>query len=322
MAGGERPAETASSRRSPSLSDRFLIFGAGYSGRAFSRLMAGHAEIAGTTRSPDRFALLSAAGIEPLAFEGERLSGTVRSALRDATHVIVSTAPGEAGDPVLTAGRDALLNATPALGWVGYLSTVGVYGDHQGAWVDEASETRPTSRRSQLRLAAEQAWIEYGRERGVPVAVLRLSGIYGPGRNAFVNLAKGTARRLVKPGQVFNRIHVEDIARALRHLAERRAGGVFNVSDDDPAPPQDVVAYAATLMGVTPPPELDFETAQISPITRSFYSENKRVSNARIKAAGFRFAFPDYRAALDRMWMAGDWAGSGEADQSSPINPS
>src|SRR5262249_13870306 len=147
-------------------------------------------------------------------------------------------------------------------------------------------------------------------------------GIYGPGRNAFVNLAKGTARRLVKPGQVFNRIHVDDIAGALGHLAERRAGGGFNVSDDEPAPPQDVVAYGPMLMGVTPPSEFEFDTAHISPITRSFYGENKRVSNARIKAAGFRFAFPGYRAALDRMWAAGNWCGGGEADQSSPINPS
>jgi len=304
------------------VSDRFLIFGAGYSGRAFGRLMAGEAKIVGTTRSPDNFELLSAAGIQPLSFDGERLSDAVRAKLREATHLIVSTAPGEAGDPVLAAGREALLKTTPALSWIGYLSTVGVYGDHQGAWVDEASQTRPTSRRSQLRVAAEEAWTTFGRERGVPVALLRLSGIYGPGRNAFVNLAGGTARRLVKPGQVFNRIHVADIAGALRHLAERTADGIFNVSDDQPAPPQDVVAYAATLMGVSPPPEIDFETAAISPMTRSFYGENKRVSNARIKAAGYRFAFADYRAALEHMWAAGGWRGAGEADRSSPINPS
>jgi nucleoside-diphosphate-sugar epimerase len=322
VAGRDRQARTAGSRGSRRVSDRFLIFGAGYSGRAFGRLMAGYAEIAGTTRSSDNFALLEAAAIEPLLFDGERQSDAIRTRLRDATHLIVSTAPAEAGDPVLAAARDALLRATPALKWIGYLSTVGVYGDYRGGWVDEASDTRPTSRRSQLRVAAEQAWTAFGRERGVPVALLRLSGIYGPGRNAFVNLANGTARRLVKPGQVFNRIHVDDIAGALKHLAERRAGGIFNVSDDRPAPPQDVVAYAATVMGVAPPPEIDFETAAISPMTRSFYGENKRVSNARIKVSGYRFVFPDYRTALDRMWATGDWRGSGEADRSSPINPS
>ena len=190
----------------------------------------------------------------------------------------------------------------PDLRWIGYLSTVGVYGDHDGAWVDEASECRPVSRRSMLRVAAEQDWLSFGRDVGLPVAVLRLSGIYGPGRNAFVNLANGTARRLVKPGQVFNRIHVADIAGALRHLAQAETGGVFNVTDDLPAPPQDVVAYAAKLMGIAPPPEIPFETAQLSPMARSFYGENKRVSNALIKEAGYSFAFPDYRSAFDRMW--------------------
>jgi nucleoside-diphosphate-sugar epimerase len=178
------------------------------------------------------------------------------------------------------------------------------------------------SRRSQLRVAAEQDWLAFGRERGVPVAVLRLSGIYGPGRNAFVNLEKGTARRLVKPGQVFNRIHVDDIAGALRHLAQARTAGIFNVTDDAPAPPQDVVAYAAELMGVEPPPEISFETAQLSPMARSFYGENKRVSNAGIKAQSYRFAYPDYRAALKHMWAHGEWRGDGEADAASPINAS
>lgn len=302
--------------------DRFLVFGAGYSGRAFGRLMAGIAPVSGTTRSPENFALLREAGIAPIAFDGEDIPDPLRVALAQATHIIVSAAPGEAGDPVLACGRDILRDAAPALEWIGYLSTVGVYGDHRGAWVDEASETRPTSARSRRRVEAERDWLDFGSQRGVPVAVLRLSGIYGPGRNALVNLENGTARRLVKPGQVFNRIHVEDIAGALRHLAAGRTGGVFNVSDGQPAPPQDVVAYAAALMGVAPPPAIDFDTAQISPMARSFYGENKRVSNARVKAAGYRFAFPDYRTALDRMWETGEWRGAGEADRSSPINPS
>jgi nucleoside-diphosphate-sugar epimerase len=302
--------------------NRYFIFGAGYSGRAFGRLIAGEAKVTGTTRTPEKFDHLLQAGIEPLLFDGDAFSDAVRLALTTTTHLIVSTAPGEAGDPVLAAGRDMLLAETPRLQWIGYLSTVGVYGDHQGEWVDETSECRPVSRRSRLRLQAEQDWLAFGRERGVPVAVLRLSGIYGPGRNAFVNLEKGSARRLIKPGQVFNRIHVADIAGALKHLAGNNLDGIFNVTDDQPAPPQDVVAYAAQLMGVDAPLEIPFETAQLSPTTRSFYSENKRVSNATIKREGYRFAFPNYRAALDRMWADDDWRGDGEADAPSPINAS
>jgi nucleoside-diphosphate-sugar epimerase len=304
------------------MTPRVFIFGAGYSGRAFARLVAGQASVAGSTRSPDKFERLRAASIEPYQFDGEVISDEVRSVLTETTHLVISTAPSEAGDPVLAAGRTMLASDMPALRWIGYLSTVGVYGDHDGGWVDEASECRPVSRRSMLRVAAEQDWLSFGRGVGLPVAVLRLSGIYGPGRNALVNLANGTARRLVKPGQVFNRIHVADITGALSHLAQTETGGVFNVTDDLPAPPQDVVAYAAKLMGVAPPPEIPFETAQLSPMARSFYGENKRVSNALIKEAGYSFAFPDYRSAFDRMWADGDWRGDGTVDAASPINPS
>jgi nucleoside-diphosphate-sugar epimerase len=171
-----------------------------------------------------------------------------------------------------------------------------------------------------LRLAAERDWLDLGVEISRPVAVLRLSGIYGPGRNAMVNLANGTAKRLVKEGQVFNRIHVDDIAGVLWTLIGEDRGGIFNVTDDLPAPPQDVVAYAAGVMGVEPPPEIPFETAQLSPMARSFYGENKRVSNAAIKQAGYRFAYPDYRVAYDSMWEAQDWTGSGEMDARSPIS--
>jgi len=302
------------------MSDRFFIFGAGYSGRAFAGLVSGEGYVAGTSRSPDKFERLRAAGIDPLQFDGEVISDAVRSALATTTHLIVSTAPGEAGDPVLAAGRDVLARQMPDLRWIGYLSTVGVYGDHAGAWVDETSECRPVSRRSVLRVAAEQDWLSFARDVGVPVAVLRLSGIYGPGRNAFVNLANGTARRLVKPEQVFNRIHVADIAGALKHLAHARTGGILNITDDRPAPPQDVVAYAAELMGIAPPPEIPFETAQLSPMARSFYGENKRVSNALIKESGYSFAFPDYRSAFERMWASGEWRGDGAADAASSIS--
>lgn len=297
---------------------KIFIFGAGYSGKAFARMRPHGVPIAGTTRSPDKFSGLEAAGIEPFVFDG-RLSPEIRARLAETTHLVVSAAPGDDGDPVLNAARDAIIHHMPALRWIGYLSTVGVYGDHGGKWVDETAECRPRPGRSQMRLDAEQAWHELAETVGRPVAILRLSGIYGPGRNAFVNLENGTARRLVKQGQVFNRIHVDDIAGALWHLADGEYGGVFNVTDDLPAPPQDVVAYAADLMGVAPPAEIPFDTAQLSPMARSFYGENKRVSNTAIKALGYDFRLPDYRAALERMWADGSWRGEGEGDRRSPI---
>ncbi|WP_322417261.1 SDR family oxidoreductase [Mesorhizobium huakuii] len=289
---------------------QIFIFGAGYSGKAFARANRDAAAILGTTRSEEKFAALRQAGIAPLLFDGA-LTGEIGEALKKTTHLVISVAPEEAGDPVLNAAREAIAGM-PALQWIGYLSTVGVYGDYGGAWVDETAACRPVSKRSVMRVEAEQAWLKLGEEIGKPVAILRLSGIYGPGRNALVNLENGTARRLVKPDQVFNRIHCDDIAGALWRLVEDNTGGIFNVTDDEPAPPQDVVAYAASLMGVEPPPEIPFDTAQLSPMARSFYGENKRVANAAIKAAGYCLRFPDYRAAFDHMWASGDWR-DGEA---------
>jgi nucleoside-diphosphate-sugar epimerase len=312
------------------MTPRVFIFGAGYSARAFAAARPEpHIAIAGTTRSPEKFAALERAGMEPFLFDSSSDSLLLPSGprrdphpwLRDTTHLVVSIAPDDGGDPVLNAARAAIA-AMPALQWIGYLSTVGVYGDRGGDWVDETSQCRPVSSRSKLRLAAEQAWLDLGESTGLPVAILRLSGIYGPGRNAFVNLADGTAKRLVKPGQVFNRIHAEDIAGALWHLIGGNLGGVFNVTDDLPAPPQHVVAYAAELMGVEPPPEIPFESAALSPLARSFYGENKRVSNARLKASGYRFRFPCYRSALQAMWTARSWAGEGGAGRRSPMKMS
>lgn len=285
---------------------RFFIFGAGYSGKAFARANGQGEPILGTTRSPEKFEALRQVGIGPHHFDGS-LTPKIGDALRQTTHLIVSVAPDEAGDPALNAAGETIRASMPALAWIGYLSTVGVYGDHGGGWVDETAECRPVSNRSVMRVAAEREWLALGREIGKPVAILRLSGIYGPGRNALANLEDGTARRLVKKDQVFNRIHCDDIAGALWHLTEQNLGGIFNVTDDEPAPPQDVVAYAAGLMGVEAPPEIPFETAQLSPMARSFYGENKRVANNAIKAAGYRFRFPNYRVALERMWADGNW---------------
>lgn len=285
-----------------------FIFGAGFSGSAFAGEMRGKADaIAGTTRDPGKLASLAAAGIAPFLFDGETSSEEIVRALGETTHLVLSIAPDARGDPAMRVFGDFIRSGMPRLEWIGYLSTVGVYGDHGGEWVDEETSPRPVSRRSVERLSAEEAWQALARERDVPLAILRLSGIYGPGRNALVNLASGTARRLAKPGQVFNRIHVADIAGALRFLAERNAGGIFNVTDDLPAPPQDVVTFAARLMGVEAPPEVAFEAAELSPMARSFYGENKRVSNARIKRLGYAFRFPDYRAGLDALWSSGSW---------------
>ncbi|MEO3387059.1 SDR family oxidoreductase [Mesorhizobium sp. CAU 1741] len=287
---------------------RLFIFGAGYSGRAIAReaLAGGHA-VAGTTRSPENAKVLPQIGIRPFLFDGSAPSAEMLAELAGTTHLVVAIAPGEA-DPVLAAAEDIIARSMPALRWIGYLSTVGVYGDHGGEWVDEQSECRPVSRRSRQRDDAERQWLALGETLSKPVAILRLSGIYGPGRNALVNLQKGTARRIIKPDQVFNRIHVDDIAGAAMLLAKQETGGVFNITDDEPAPPQDVVAHAAALMGVPPPPEIAFDDAEMTPMARSFYGENKRVSNARIKGLGYRFRFPDYRTALDALWRNGTWA--------------
>jgi nucleoside-diphosphate-sugar epimerase len=286
----------------------FFIFGAGYSARAFAKqaIAAGH-RVIGTTRSAAKLPELAAIGIEPMLFDGEALSEVVVAELGEISHLVVSAAPDEAGDPVLRKAGETIRVKMPGLRWIGYLSTVGVYGDHGGDWVDETSDCRPVSKRSLARLEAEDAWRALAAQINKPLAVLRLSGIYGPGRNAFVNLEEGKARRIVKPGQVFNRIHVDDISGALSLLAETEADGSFNVTDEEPAPPQDVVVHAAGLMGVNAPPETPFDAADMTPMARSFYGENKRVSNAKLKAAGYAFRFPTYRHALDAMWRDHTW---------------
>ncbi|TPP09570.1 SDR family oxidoreductase [Rhizobium glycinendophyticum] len=288
---------------------RMMIFGAGYSGKAIGRLLSGQgASVAGTTRSAEKGVALKVAGIEPFVFDGTSLTSELEAALKDVTHLVQSIAPGADGDPLIRLfGKRGLKAAMPKLEWVCYLSTVGVYGDHRGAWVDETSELKPVSIRSVERVEAEEAWQRLTTAENVPLAILRLSGIYGPGRNTFMNLSNGTARRLVKKDQVFNRIRVEDIAEATAFLAGPKTGGVFNVTDDEPSPPQDVVTEAARLMGVAPPPEQAFETAELTPMARSFYGENKRVSNAKIKALGFNFRFPNYHMSLEALLASGTW---------------
>ncbi len=280
---------------------RLFCFGFGYSAEALARrLSARTLEIAGTKTS--------VAGIAPplgaklAAFQGDGASAQVRSLLAGTTHLLVSIPPDLEGDAALRHFRDDLA-ALPDLAWVGYLSTVGVYGDWQGQWVDETSPTRPTSERSLRRVQAEKAWLDFGSESGRRVEVFRLSGIYGPGRNVIAGLKAGTARRVVKPGQVFNRIHVDDIARVLAAAIDTAATHrVYNVSDDEPTPPQDVVAYAAELLGLPIPPEVPFEQAGLTGMAASFWAESKRVSNARMKRAlGIELAYPTYREGLSSL---------------------
>lgn len=278
---------------------RLFVFGVGYSSTAFVEEVRDRFEwIGGTTRSTEKANALRKLGVEPFLFNGEAKGDGIAGALQRATHVLISIAPNETGDPVLNHHGEDIACGKPD--WTGYLSTVGVYGNHDGAWVDETTVCKPVSRRSVQRVAAEEAWLKFAAEHDLPVQIFRLSGIYGPGRNTFENFKKGKARRLVKPGQVFNRIHVADIASAMSLAMKRPVTRVFNITDDEPAPPQDVVAFAAELLGVEPPPEIPFETADLTPMARSFYGENKRVSNKRVKEElGYSFKYPNYRVALE-----------------------
>lgn len=286
---------------------KLLILGAGFSGKAIARICAPSFEtVWGTTRSEKKFDDIARSGAKPIAFDGETISPELAAALSQATHIVQSISPEPDGDDFLNRFKD-LGALAPNLKWAGYLSTIGVYGNRDGAWVDENADLEPVNERSRDRVVAEQQWLDAGKAHGIPVAVLRLSGIYGPGRNAFVNLENGSARRLIKAGQIFNRIRVEDIGRFTAFLIEQGHGGVYNVTDAEPSPPQDVIEYAANLMGVPVPPDIPFETAELSPMARSFYGETKRVSNARARSLGFEFLFPDYRISLDQMWNEQDW---------------
>ncbi|MDB5524144.1 MAG: NAD-dependent epimerase/dehydratase [Rhizobium sp.] len=288
---------------------KMMILGAGFSGKAIARTCAPDFQtIYGTTRSEAKFAALETGGIIPLAFDGSGISPELKAALASVTHLVQSISPEANGDVFLKL-VPRLKDLMPVLGWIGYLSTIGVYGDRKGAWIDEDSPPAPLSNRSRERVLAENQWLETGARENIPVAVLRLAGIYGPGRNPFLNLANGTARRIVKKDQVFNRIRVEDIGRATAFLIDRNIGGIYNVTDHSPSPTQDTVEYAARLMGVSVPPDILFETAELSPMQRSFYGENKRVSNARLRGLGFEFLYPEYRNSFDEMWAKGIWKG-------------
>jgi nucleoside-diphosphate-sugar epimerase len=277
---------------------RLFCFGYGYSAEALARrLSARIVSLAGTrTGLPEGEAAL---GARLAAYQGDSAAGEVRDLLGGSTHVLVSIPPDLEGDVVLRHFR-ADLAALADLAWVGYLSTVGVYGDCQGDWADELRATEPTSERSLRRVLAEKAWLEFGAETGRRVEIFRLAGIYGPGRSVIDNLRAGTARRIVKPDQVFNRIHVDDIAAVVAAAIDTPTGHrIYNVADDEPAPPQDVIAYGAELLGLPVPPDIPFEDAGLTGMAASFWAESKRISNARIKSAlGVTLAYPTYREGL------------------------
>lgn len=281
------------------MSQRVLfIFGCGYSALALARrlLAKGGWEVIGTTRSEAGAEALRQAGVTPLIWPGEDPA----PALARATHLLASIAPDASGDPVLNAAKELIAKAAPQLEWAGYLSTTGVYGDHGGGWVDETTPLTPSTRRGAWRLAAETAWQDLAQASGLKLNMFRLAGIYGPGRGPFEKVRNGTARRILKPGQVFSRIHVTDIAEVLAaSIAQPNPGRVYNLCDDDPAPPEAVIAEAARLLGLPLPPAEEFASAEMTPMARSFYAESKRVRNDRIKGElGVKLHYPDYRAGL------------------------
>ena len=266
-----------------------LSFGYGYSAQALAQLLDGWRMI-GTSRTASKPVQN---GIERVQFPGEDMG----QHLDAATHLLISAGPDQEGDPVLRELRDEI--ATRDFEWVGYLSTTGVYGDHQGGWVDEDTPLTPSTRRGQRRAAAEAAW----QGMNLPLHIFRIAGIYGPGRGPFNKVRAGTARRIIKDGQVFSRIHVEDIAQVVAaSIAQPNAGAVYNLCDNDPAPPQDVIGYAAELLGMPLPAAIDYNTADMTPMARSFYAESKKVKNDRIKdELGIVLKYPDYRAGLQAL---------------------
>jgi nucleoside-diphosphate-sugar epimerase len=280
---------------------KLFVFGFGYTSQRFVDLFGKmFTTISGTVREADKRDALRAGGLDVYLFDPS--DNTLSAHIADADVILVSVPPGRTGDPVLAAFSLDVAASTATR--VIYLSTIGVYGNHDGAWIDEDTPLAPQAERAQARIAAEQRWRNLVGDR---LSILRLAGIYGPGRSPLTKLRDGTARRIVKPGQVFNRIHVDDAARAIKAAVALPYGGAWNVCDDEPAPPQDVVTYAASLMKLTPPPEQDFATAEMTPMGRSFYAASNRVSNARLKnELGVTLAFPTYREGLSSLVDAQD----------------
>jgi nucleoside-diphosphate-sugar epimerase len=297
-------ASRAPNFNSPPMTRTLLIFGLGYSALALTQRLGEDWRIIGTTRRPEKAERLRQQGIEAHLWPGTDL----RPVIARATHILQSIAPGPEGDPVAAAYGSDVADAAPHLDWVGYLSTTGVYGDHGGGWVDEETPLTPSTERGRTRVLAERQWQEIAAASGLPLHIFRLAGIYGPGRGPFEKVRNGTARRIIRENQYFSRIHVDDIAEVLaRSIARPDPGAIYNVADDDPSPPEDVLAEAARLLGLPLPPEVPFDEAEMTPMARSFYAESKRVRNDRIKTdLGVRLSYPDYRSGLRGLMSVGD----------------
>lgn len=279
------------------MKNHLLSFGHGYSAQALGRtLLARGWSITGTTRDADNLPAIRDQGATARMWPGDNLTADFNRV----THILISAAPNDAGDPVLARLKEQLTAIAPQLEWVGYLSTIGVYGNHDGAWVDEDTPLTPATKRGQLRVSAEAQWQAVANDANLPLHIFRLAGIYGPGRGPFAKVRSGTARRIVKPNQLFSRIHVDDIATTLlASIAHPDPGRIYNVCDDKPAPPQDVIAYAAELLNLPVPPAEDFATAEMTPMARSFYAESKSVRNNRIKSElGVKLRYPSYEDGL------------------------
>jgi nucleoside-diphosphate-sugar epimerase len=268
-----------------------LFLGFGFSAEALAKILDPQTwRISGTSRTAEGVKHINALGYQGIKFEDLT---TIDASV---THLVTSVPPDAMGDPVLRKLGQAIQNSASHLRWVAYLSTTGVYGDHNGAWVDESTPLTPNTERGKRRVDAEQDWLRLN----LPLHIFRLAGIYGPGRNALLSLKDGTAKRVIRQGQVFSRIHVDDIAGILKaSIATPHPGRAYNVADDEPCPPQDVITYAASLLSKVPPPEIDFADAELSPMARSFFMDSKRVSNQRVKAElHYEFSHPNYRVGL------------------------
>ncbi len=281
--------------------NKLFCFGYGYScswlGQAL--LEQGNWELAGTTRDRDKKNFMRESGIRSYVFDNEHMIPDPLYMMRDVTHLLISTPPSDEGDPAFLAHAQDIVKL-PNLKWVGYLSTTGSYGDRNGEWVDENSVTRPGTRRGSRRLKAEDQWLSLYENYNLPVHVFRLAGIYGPGRSALDSIRSGVARRINKPGHAFSRIHVEDIVQVIMaSMSNIAAGEIYNVCDDEPAPSHEVIDYACQLLGIESPPLIDFDKVDMAPITRSFYADNKRVKNDKIKnELGITLKYSNYREGL------------------------
>ena len=274
-----------------------LSLGHGYAARHIVPVLPDGWRVTGSTRDAAHARVLQEGGIDALIWDPAGEPAPLAGALSAATHLISSIAPDRGGaDPVLPVLAPL---PAPRLRWVGYLSASSVYGDTGGAWIDEDAPANPGTERGKARLAAEEGWRDWCTRRGLTLAIFRIAGIYGPGRSAIEALKEGRARRLVRPGHVFNRIHVTDLGRIIAAAAAQQADGIFNLCDDLPAPPQDLITHAAALTGLPCPPEEPYDSEALSPMARSFYSENKRLRSRRVGSElGVTLHYPDYRSGL------------------------